>query len=100
MLEVPGVPLTRMSQFPENADKMFLDMIIDMGESKIIHGDLHMGNILFDEKNNRFWPIDFSNSYERYYSLDKDSKLFVNEMADREFCSILKSLRENAINNI
>ncbi|EES2949571.1 hypothetical protein FQN75_005403, partial [Escherichia coli] len=23
-----------------------------------------MGNILFDEKNNRFWPIDFSNSYE------------------------------------
>lgn len=100
MLEVPGVPLTRMSQFPENANKMFLDMIIDMGESKIIHGDLHMGNILFDEKNNRFWPIDFSNSYEHYYSLDKDSKLFVNEMADREFCSILKTLRENAISNI
>ncbi|EOS0350008.1 hypothetical protein E8E21_RS27030, partial [Escherichia coli] len=23
-----------------------------------MHGDLHMGNILFDEKNNRFWPID------------------------------------------
>ncbi|HFO5190690.1 TPA: hypothetical protein ACHKTR_003149, partial [Escherichia coli] len=22
-----------------------------------MHGDLHMGNILFDEKNNRFWPI-------------------------------------------
>ncbi|WP_249439653.1 OspG family effector kinase [Escherichia coli] len=100
MLEVPGVPLTRLSQFPENADKMFLDMIIDMGESKIIHGDLHMGNILFDEQNNRFWPIDFSNSYEHYYSLDKNSKLFVNEMADREFCSILKSLRENAISNI
>ncbi|HFP0617348.1 TPA: hypothetical protein ACHLA0_004989, partial [Escherichia coli] len=34
MLEVPGVPLTKMSQFPEDADKMFLDMIIDMGESK------------------------------------------------------------------
>ncbi|ELK8810435.1 hypothetical protein RV047_004534, partial [Shigella flexneri] len=33
MLEVPGVPLTKMSQFPEDADKMFLDMIIDMGES-------------------------------------------------------------------
>ncbi|WXO63708.1 hypothetical protein WHU40_26555 (plasmid) [Escherichia coli] len=59
MLEVPGVPLTRMSQFPENADKMFLDMIIDMGESKIIHGDLHMGNILFDEKNNRFCQLIF-----------------------------------------
>ncbi|HFS3710040.1 TPA: phosphotransferase, partial [Escherichia coli] len=44
--------------------------------SVIIHGDLHMGNILFDEKNNRFWPIDFSNSYEHYYSIDKDSKLF------------------------
>ncbi|MCI5310305.1 hypothetical protein E4497_17575 [Escherichia coli] len=58
-----------------------------------------MGNILFDEKNNRFWPIDFSNSYEHYYSIDKDSKLFVNEMADREFCSILKTLRENAISN-
>ena len=56
-----------------------------------------MGNILFDEKNNRFWLIDFSNSYEHYYSIDKDSKLFVNEMADREFCSILKTLRENAI---
>ncbi|HAV9618982.1 TPA: hypothetical protein JLG79_004577 [Escherichia coli] len=53
-----------------------------MGESKIIHGDLNTRNILFDEKNNRFWPIDFSNSYEHYYSLDKDSKLFVNEMAN------------------
>ena len=100
MLEVPGVPLTKMSQFPEDADKMFLDMIIDMGESKIIHGDLHMGNILFDENSHRFWPIDFSNSYDNYYSLNKDSKLFANEMAEREFCSILKSLRENSISNI
>lgn len=100
MLEVPGVPLTRVSQFPKNADKMFLDMIIDMGESKITHGDLHMGNILFDEKSNRFWPVDFSNSYEHYYSLDKESKLFANEIANREFCSILKSLRENSISNI
>ncbi|EFH6738512.1 hypothetical protein GNO56_25580, partial [Escherichia coli] len=32
MLEVPGIPLTGISQFPEHADKMFLDMIIDMGE--------------------------------------------------------------------
>lgn len=100
MLEVPGVPLTKMSQFPEDADKMFLDMIIDMGESKIIHGDLHMGNILFDANSHRFWPIDFSNSYDGYYLLDKDSKLFANEMAEREFYSILKSLRENSISNI
>ena len=100
MLEVPGVPLTKMSQFPEDADKMFLDMIIDMGESKIIHGDLHMGNILFDANSHRFWQIDFSNSYDGYYLLDKDSKLFSNEMAEREFYSILKSLRENSISNI
>lgn len=100
MLEVPGVPLMKMSKFPEDADKMFLDMIIDMGESKIIHGDLHMGNILFDTNSHRFWPIDFSNSYDSYYLLDKDGKLFANEMAEREFCSILKSLRENSISNI
>ncbi|ELD0507598.1 TPA: hypothetical protein R2V76_004752 [Escherichia coli] len=59
-----------------------------------------MGNILFDENSHRFWPIDFSNSYDNYYSLNKDSKLFANEMAEREFCSILKSLRENSISNI
>ncbi|EGF1722421.1 hypothetical protein IB385_004729 [Escherichia coli] len=98
MLEVPGIPLTGISQFPEHADKMFLDMIIDMGECKIIHGDLHMGNILFDEDNGRFWPVDFSNSYESYHSLDKNSKIFANDVAEKDFCSILQHLRANARN--
>ena len=57
-----------------------------------------MGNILFDKKNNRFWPIDFSNSYEHYYSIDKDSKLFVNKMADRWAVTGVMDTAEHSLN--
>lgn len=93
MLEVPGTPLKKLSEFPKDSEKLFLNMIIDMAEHKIIHGDLHMENILYDESAHRFWPIDFSNSYERYYSLDGDKKPFANELSESDFSSVLTALR-------
>ncbi|EPE8326188.1 RIO1 family regulatory kinase/ATPase [Escherichia albertii] len=93
MLEVPGTPLKKLSEFPKDSEKLFLNMIIDMAEHKIIHGDLHMENILYDESAHRFWPIDFSNSYDRYYSLDGDEKSFANELSESDFSSVLTALR-------
>jgi hypothetical protein len=70
MLRVPGKPLDewRRDELPANSRQLFVQMICDMCDLEIIHGDLHSGNVMFDEKTNRFWPIDFSNLYDDYYA--------------------------------
>lgn len=69
MRKIPGIPLSCLSEteMPNNFDELYYNMICDMGEKKIIHFDLHAGNILYDKENNKFWPIDFTNIYDEYY---------------------------------
>lgn len=73
MLKIPGKTLAQYvyqgatDKLPQNSRALFRKMIGDLNELRIIHVDLHAKNILFDEKTQRFWPIDFSNSYSRYF---------------------------------
>ncbi|WP_339057136.1 hypothetical protein [Candidatus Regiella endosymbiont of Tuberolachnus salignus] len=70
MLKVPGKSLDKceFDELPKDSKLLFLKMISELNELKIIHGDMHPGNIMFDPTNKRFWPIDLSNGYSNYYS--------------------------------
>jgi len=77
MLRVPGRPLSQLlpGDLPDNSRLLFAQMICDLNDLKIIHGDLHSGNVMYDKETNRFWPIDLSNSYDSYYAYTGDPYL-------------------------
>lgn len=70
MYRVPGKVLIEIDSptFPPNAKERFLSMMDDLGYYNIIHEDLNFNNVLYDEKTNTFYPIDFDNAYDGYYS--------------------------------
>ncbi|CAG9435313.1 TPA: RIO1 family regulatory kinase/ATPase [Providencia alcalifaciens] len=91
MFKVPGKPLSHCSpeELPKNADSLFLRMISELSEARIIHGDLHRGNIMYDPSSERFWPIDISSSYERYYSMTPLEKEFIDRDNTNRFEHIM-----------
>lgn len=70
MYQVPGKTLSEINTkiFPPNAKERFLSMTDDLGYYNIIHDDLNFKNVLYDEKTNTFYPIDFDDAYDGYYS--------------------------------
>ncbi len=70
MRKVPGKALVEINTkiFPANAKERFLSMMDDLGYYNIIHDDLNFTNVLYDVKTNTFYPIDFDNAYDGYYS--------------------------------
>lgn len=70
MYQVPGKTLSEINTkiFPPNAKERFLSMTDDLGYYNIIHNDLNFKNVLYDEKTNTFYPIDFDDAYDGYYS--------------------------------
>jgi serine/threonine protein kinase len=89
MLKVPGKSLDQVEpeELPSNSKELFLQMLCDLNDVKIIHGDLHPGNVMYDSGTNRFWPIDISNAYDAYYSdlmaarfMDGDNQTRLNQI--------------------
>ncbi|MFV8800819.1 hypothetical protein ACNSO8_19735 [Yersinia sp. LJYL362] len=70
MYRVPGKMLTQIKTkiYPANARERFLSMMDDLGRYNSIHNDLNFNNVLYDKKTNTFYPIDFGNADEGYYS--------------------------------
>lgn len=70
MYRVPGDTLADITShiFPPNAKEQFLSMMDDLGYYNIIHHDLNLRNVLYDKKTNTFYPIDFDNALDGYYS--------------------------------
>ncbi|MGY4730874.1 OspG family effector kinase [Burkholderia pyrrocinia] len=91
MLRVPGKPLNACDELPANSRELFLSMLADLGDLKIIHGDLHAGNIMYDAGSGKFWPIDMSNAYEAYYSTPS-AREFMDRDNQQRFDQIIRSL--------
>lgn len=70
MYRVPGKMLTQIKTkiYPANARERFLSMMDDLGRYNSIHNDLNFNNVLYDKKTNTFYPIDFGNADDGYYS--------------------------------
>ncbi|MGL4752021.1 MAG: MARTX multifunctional-autoprocessing repeats-in-toxin holotoxin RtxA [Aeromonadaceae bacterium] len=66
MLKVPGIPVADLSteKMPDNAKELFLKMVSDLSGANIYHRDLHLGNVMYDAENKRFWPIDFESAID------------------------------------
>lgn len=66
MLKVPGIPVADLSteKMPDNAKELFLKMVSDLSDANIYHRDLHLGNVMYDAENKRFWPIDFESAID------------------------------------
>ncbi|WP_186367744.1 serine/threonine-protein kinase [Yersinia kristensenii] len=75
MYRVPGKTLTEINTkiFPPSAKGRFLSMMDDLGYYNITHDDLNFNNVLYDVKTNTFYPIDFDNAYDAYYSPREES---------------------------
>ncbi|CNL63889.1 serine/threonine-protein kinase [Yersinia aldovae] len=71
MYHVPGKGLAQINTkiFPANARKQFLSMAEDLERYNIIHNDFSFNNVLYDQENNTFYPIDFGSAEEGYYPL-------------------------------
>ncbi|WP_341661765.1 RIO1 family regulatory kinase/ATPase [Vibrio sp.] len=94
MLEVPGVSLDKCnpSELPDNARELFFQMISDLNEAGIIHGDLHSGNIMYDRDANRFWPIDLSNAYDSYYDSSPHGRALMDIDNEKRFKQVMRKL--------
>ncbi|WP_174849843.1 OspG family effector kinase [Yersinia artesiana] len=70
MYRAPGKTLAEIKTkvYPTNARERFLSMMDDLGYYNIIHNDLNFTNVFYDEKTNTFYPIDFGNAEDGYYS--------------------------------
>lgn len=64
MNKLSGESMDRITYFPANALHFFLQMLHEMERKSIFHADLKLENVLYCEKENRFYPIDFSNFFE------------------------------------
>ncbi|MGT3178835.1 OspG family effector kinase [Yersinia enterocolitica] len=71
MYHIPGKGLAQINTkiFPANARKQFLSMAEDLERYNIIHNDFSFNNVLYDQENNTFYPIDFGSAEEGYYPL-------------------------------
>ena len=66
MKKIQGIPL---SQIP-NADELIPrnkieNMLKELKEKEIHHGDLKSANVLWDNQEQRLKPVDFGKSYQR-----------------------------------
>ncbi|MDY7579626.1 serine/threonine-protein kinase [Herbaspirillum sp. RTI4] len=89
MLKIPGTPLNQLERGTLSLDQiraLYFDMIVNLNEVKIIHGDLHAGNIVYDESSHQFFPIDFVNVYDAFYS----AKPAVKEKIDMHLAATMK----------
>lgn len=70
MYRVPGKTLAQIKTeiYPANARERFLSMVEDLGRYNCIHNDFGFNNFLYDEESNTFYPIDFGDAEEGYYS--------------------------------
>ncbi|OJB48840.1 hypothetical protein BGV60_24465 [Burkholderia ubonensis] len=94
MLKVPGQSLDKIDRndLPGNSVQLYMNMISDLNEKRIIHGDMHPGNIMFDKEAGRFWPIDISNAYNRYYGGDQYARILMDNDDATRFNQILRIL--------
>lgn len=79
MLKVPGTVVSSLSaqQLPINARELYLTMVADLADRNIYHQDLHLGNVMYDAENQRFWPIDFESSQDADQSRNINSQIAV-----------------------
>ncbi|WP_145594015.1 OspG family effector kinase [Yersinia aleksiciae] len=70
MYRVPGKTLKEINSkiFQKDARERFLRMMDDLGHYNIVHNDLNINNVLYDKKTNTFYPIDFDDTEEGYFS--------------------------------
>ncbi|MFC0696606.1 hypothetical protein [Paraburkholderia humisilvae] len=94
MLKVPGIPLDslRKGDLPANSKELYMRLIMDLGDHKIMHSDFHQGNILYDEKAERFWPIDISNAYDEYHTMDKEILAIFNQYEEDKFDYVMREM--------
>ncbi|MEH6531231.1 MAG: MARTX multifunctional-autoprocessing repeats-in-toxin holotoxin RtxA [Photobacterium frigidiphilum] len=104
MLKVPGVPVADLSaeNMPKNGKELFLKMVSDLSEAHIYHRDLHLGNVMYDTENKRFWPINFEsavdlNSNEYLKNYQADAEMFEKSL---QYLTKEKFEKLNGINTI
>ncbi|RJL50153.1 OspG family effector kinase [Pectobacterium carotovorum] len=96
MYKVPGKTLGSLpsSSLPADAVQRFVDMIEKLNKLEIIHNDIHSGNILWDETDQVFYPIDINNLREIYFNADPNDKSDMNETGEDEWYEILKEIED------
>jgi hypothetical protein len=99
MYRVPGKTLAAINTriFPPGAKERFLAMMDDLGYYNIIHDDLNFNNVLYDEKTNTFYPIDFDNAYDGYYSTRDQSSSTQHLGIKMRVGHILKHIEEHTL---
>lgn len=76
MYRVPGLSLKDLppNSLPKNAVERYVDMSQKLDQAKIIHGDLHPENILWDAGSQSFFPTDTNNIKSKYHQSNMDEK--------------------------
>ncbi|WP_279050338.1 protein kinase family protein [Cedecea davisae] len=95
MYRVPGQTLESLpaGSLPHDAEEKFVDMIERLNSVGIIHDDLHMQNILWDDKSQSFFPIDMSNIKPIYFDVSVAKKDTFNKFSEDDWNSVLEEIR-------
>ncbi|WP_299142913.1 hypothetical protein, partial [uncultured Vibrio sp.] len=102
MYKVPGKPLCECTplELPSNAEELFFKMILDLNDLGIMHGDIHLGNIMYDRDLNKFWPIDLSNTYDFYYDGPSGLRDCLSQVDKERFDLIMEFIHKNTLTGV
>ncbi len=94
MYRIPGkiLRLVPENSLPPDAVERYVDMIETLNHVDIMHGDLHAGNILWDQETSTFYPIDISNHKEAFFKGSKSFKDTENAIDRRTWNSIINQI--------
>ncbi|RQM36496.1 putative adhesin [Erwinia psidii] len=90
MDKLSGETLDKTGAFPDNAEEFFIKMLREMEAKGIYHANLKPDNVLYCARENRFYPLGFSDNsdlrrsatHEEYKVLDQEYKYRINLILD------------------
>lgn len=94
MDKLPGQSVDTVEYFPASAEHFFIDLLKEMESKKIYHADLKPENIHYCAKDNRFYPLDFSNYHEAMLQATPEQYNFIMEDYHQRINTILDIIND------
>ncbi|WP_413742397.1 hypothetical protein ACL2XO_06175 [Sodalis sp. RH15] len=101
MYRIPGrtVPQLPPDTLPPDAIERYVDMLEKLNHVGILHGDLHEGNIMWDDEAEIFHPIDIYNVKDQYFSGNSDNTL-QNDIEEEEWLYLVDDITAKMKSNV
>ncbi len=93
MYRVPGrtIPQLPANTLPLDAVERYVDMLEKLNHVGILHGDLHEGNIMWDDEAKIFHRIDIYNVKDQYFRRNVDN-VAQNEIEEEEWTYLIEDI--------